>query len=176
MSTYNKELLVIEEDEIIFLDYEEFKPTIIPTDMLLLGVFGGAYYNDPEVCDQMPQELFKGVPGHKYILSKPYKEANRFKVLAGKPREWWEERNLINHQYDTEGWFQWYCRFFYGRRCPDDERQIKRWKSFYARHTKGFLSRVNKRDNPKQALKNPNILSKYKQSLTQWAIDPLKLK
>lgn len=28
---------------------------------------------------------------------------------------------------DPYGWFQWYCRFYQGRRCSDDARQVSRW-------------------------------------------------
>lgn len=30
-------------------------------------------------------------------------------------------------EQDPYGWFQWYCRFYMGRRSDDDERQVGRW-------------------------------------------------
>ena len=38
----------------------------------------------------------------------------------------WESSGWITN-IDPYGWFQWYCRFYLGRRTSDDERQIDRW-------------------------------------------------
>jgi len=68
-------------------------------------------------------------------------------------KEWPE--HWINKQ-DPLGWLQWYERYSKGRRTEDDARQIKRWKSFKARHLAQYL-------------KNPTI--KRKAALRNWAID-----
>ena len=34
---------------------------------------------------------------------------------------------MHNPTLSWQGWFQWYCRFFCGRRSADDARQIQRW-------------------------------------------------
>jgi len=53
---------------------------------------------------------------------------NYFKIKAGQDLEDWEEKGWIRDQ-DPRGWFEWYTRFYFGRRSPDDERQIQRWKN-----------------------------------------------
>lgn len=164
------------DDEIFFHDYPDFTPTLSPFQMLEWGVFGGTYFNSGHVFLQLPSELrekIKNIPTKQYALSSPRKEINKFGVLAGKSREWWDERDLINYKYDSEGWFHWYCNFYYGRRCPDDNRQIKRWQNYNTRHKAGYYSRLIKKGGQfKKLLTDPTILPKYKQSLTQWAIDP----
>ena len=54
------------------------------------------------------------------------KEINKYKVKVGTTLEYWEDKNWILH-YHPYGWVQWYCDFYYGKRCEDDERQINRW-------------------------------------------------
>ena len=64
----------------------------------------------------------------KYLTSTEYDpEINKFGVSCGQSIEEWEAAGWIAHDYDVRGWFQWYCRFFLGRRCDDDERQVGRW-------------------------------------------------
>ena len=54
---------------------------------------------------------------------------NKYQVKSGTSLEFWESKGWI-HPIDPYGWVQWYCNFFSGRRCEDDERQIKRWCNF----------------------------------------------
>ena len=99
--------------------YEEFKPDLTPKEMLELGVFGGSYF-DGEI-DEYPKSWFK-----KAKISKTFnKDFNYFKVKAGLSFEEWQKKGWIMKE-DPKGWFQWYCRFYMGRRILDiDKIQIK---------------------------------------------------
>jgi len=159
-------------DELFFDDYPAFLPTLTPFQILKAGVFGGTYFSHYSYREFIPLD-WHSLPTNKYTLNTQNKNVNCYGILANKSREWWEERNLINHQYDTEGWFQWYCRFYYGRRCPDDIRQIQRWKSFKARHFARYTKLItNRPGNTTTQLTDKITYPKYKQSLMQWAIDP----
>ena len=101
-----------------------FRPDLTPKEMLELGVFGGVYFGD-EPSD-LPKSWFK-----KAKLSpdgKRYKELNYFNINASQPLSVWQKKGWI-HPQDPRGWFQWYCRYYLGRRSDDDKRQIKRWKA-----------------------------------------------
>lgn len=101
-----------------------FAPDLTPKDMLELGVFGGAYF-DEESRREFPQEWFEHA---KLSDGKPDKHLNYFGVLASQSREEWIRKGWIT-EHDPLGWFQWYCRYYLGRRIPDeDARQIKRWR------------------------------------------------
>jgi hypothetical protein len=104
--------------------HPEFKPDLTPADMLRLGVFGGKYMTD---CgDEFPASWFK----HAKLATGPRdRSLNYFGVDASQPLSEWRRRGWI-HPDDPRGWFQWYCRYYMGRRMPDeDARQIKRWKA-----------------------------------------------
>ena len=66
------------------------------------------------------------------MISNDYKNydptVNTYKVKCGGDLEMWESSGWIK-EVDPYGWFMWYCRFYLGRRCEDDERQIGRWKN-----------------------------------------------
>lgn len=102
----------------------EFKPELTPARMLALGIFGGKYMTDCR--KEFPAAWFK-----KAKLSPRRRDPslNFFGVNASKPLSYWKERGWI-HPADPRGWFQWYCRYFMGRRMPEeDRRQIARWKA-----------------------------------------------
>ena len=99
-----------------------FKPDLTPKQMLKIGVFGGLYFSDKP--KEFPKEWFASAK-----LSpdgKRHKELNFFGVNASQSLSVWKSNGWINKQ-DKRGWFQWYCRYYLGRRSSDDERQIKRW-------------------------------------------------
>lgn len=107
------------------LDFDpEFRPQLSPKEMLALGVFGGAYF-DGESAAEYPKDWFDGA-----LISDHGKDKklNYFLVDASQSREEWIRKGWIT-EHDPLGWFQWYCRYYLGRRIPkEDERQIKRWR------------------------------------------------
>lgn len=101
----------------------DFHPELTPKQMLRLGVFGGKYMTD--CTAEFPKDWFERV---RLCHERHDPELNFFKVNASQPLSVWRQKGWIFAE-DPRGWFQWYCRYFMGRRCSDDERQIKRWKA-----------------------------------------------
>lgn len=102
----------------------EFTPDLTPKQMLHLGVFGGKYMND--CTREFPADWYKRA---KLSPDKPNKKYNYFKVRASQPLSEWRRKGWI-HPDDPRGWFQWYARYYMGRRVPkEDARQIKRWRA-----------------------------------------------
>jgi len=134
-----------------------FKPELTPKEMLELGVFGGLYLNDCQ--DEFPNDWFRNaklsVNGHDASL-------NLFKVNASQPLSVWQKKGWIYIE-DPRGWFQWYCRYYMGRRISlEDDRQIKRWLAI-RRHVSQITKNCIKGDwscRPKQ-----------RQALLHWAYD-----
>ena len=122
-----------------FEDHPDFTPNKSPEEMLREGAFGGSYYRplrsrklgiivEGDWTD-LPPEWIEGLPIDKYLTNPNYDpEINKFGVSCGQSIEEWEASGWISHEHDVRGWFQWYTRFFRGRRCDDDERQVSRWK------------------------------------------------
>lgn len=138
----------------------EFKPELTPKEMLELGIFGGKYMTD---CgNEFPEAWFK-----KAKLCSQFHDPklNFFGVNASQPLSVWQKKGWI-YPEDPRGWFQWYCRYYMGRRSPDDERQIKRWKA-YRRH----WAQVIKNCKPGDFSCRP----KQRQSLLHWAYDSRKV-
>ena len=122
-----------------FDDYPDFTPNKSPEEMLKEGCFGGSYYRPlrsktlgiviEDDWKELPQDWIAGLHVAKYLTSPSYDpDVNKFKVSCGQSIEEWEAAGWIRHEYDVRGWFQWYTRFFRGRRCGDDARQVSRWK------------------------------------------------
>jgi hypothetical protein len=121
-----------------FPSHPTFLPNKSPSEVLREGCFGGSYFrplyssvlgitisND---WTELPSTWTSGLNVDRYLTSPTYNpEINKYGVSCGQSIEEWEANGWINHDYDVRGWFQWYCRFFMGRRCEDDERQIGRW-------------------------------------------------
>lgn len=102
---------------------EEFKPDLTPKEMLEMGIFGGVYMRD--CINEFPKKWFLRA---KFAKGKREAKLNFFKVNASQPLDVWQKKGWI-HPDDPRGWFQWYCRYYAGRRHEDDKRQIKRWKA-----------------------------------------------
>jgi hypothetical protein len=135
----------------------DFKPDLTPIEMLELGVFGGKYLTD--CLKEFPESWFKNAklsPNEKDV------SLNLFQVDASLPLKAWEEKGWI-YPDDPRGWFQWYCRYYYGRRIEDeDKRQIKRWKAM-TRH----IGAIRKNCDPF----NLDCRKKQRQALLHWSYD-----
>lgn len=138
----------------------DFKPELTPKQMLELGVFGGKYMNDSR--GEFPEDWFTKA---KVSSDEKNPELNYFKVNASKPLEYWIKKGWINKN-DPKGWFQWYCRYYMGRRSMDDERQIKRWKAM-RRH----IGQLKKNCAPRDLSCRP----RQRQALLHWAYDSRKI-
>jgi hypothetical protein len=103
--------------------HPDFRPELSPKQMLQLGVFGGKYMTD--CIDEFPEDWFAKA---KLCHERHDPALNCFGVNASQPLSVWRAKGWI-HADDPRGWFQWYCRYWMGRRCADDERQIRRWKA-----------------------------------------------
>ena len=138
--------------------YKIFKPQLTPKKMLALGVFGGAYFG--KKIKEYPKSWFM-----KSKLSKKFDvNQNRFKVKSGLSKKEWIKKGWIFKE-DPLGWFQWYCRFFNGRRIPHIDRiQIKRWKAFGNRHIPAIKKNCDSGD--------IFCRRKQRQAVLQWAYDP----
>ena len=138
----------------------QFEPELMPKEMLELGVFGGKYLND---CRQeFPQDWFVNAR----LSEVKDVNLNYFSVDASQPLSEWKRKGWI-HSQDPRGWFQWYCRYFFGRRTPvEDKRQIKRWRAF-RRHAGAIKKNCEPYDY--------RCRKKQRQALLHWAYDSRKL-
>ncbi len=139
--------------------HPDFKPELSPRQMLELGVFGGRYMTDCR--KEFPTEWFADA---KLCHERHVPELNFFGVNASQPLAVWQEKGWI-HPDDPRGWFQWYCRYYLGRRSEDDERQIKRWRTM-TRH----IAQIRKHCRPGDVTCRP----KQRQALLNWAYDSRK--
>jgi len=103
--------------------HPDFRPELTPREMLTLGVFGGKYLTDCRA--EFPASWFANA---KLCHERHDPALNFFGVNASQPLAVWRKKGWI-YRDDPRGWFQWYCRYYLGRRCPDDERQIRRWSA-----------------------------------------------
>ena len=140
--------------------HSNFSPELTPKKMLELGVFGGKYMTDCK--KEFPEEWFENA---KLCSTRHNPELNFFGINASQPLSVWREKGWI-YKEDPRGWFQWYCRYYMGRRCPDDERQIKRWAAM-RRHVTQIKNNCNKGD--------LGCRSKQRQAVLHWAYDSRNL-
>lgn len=83
----------------------------------------------PSDYSDLPPQWFVDLPVDTYLTSPiPMPSTNKFRVLCGQSIEEWEAAGWIDYSFDPRGWFQWYSRFYQGRRCGDDARQVGRWR------------------------------------------------
>ena len=139
----------------------EFRPELTPKEMLALGVFCGKYMTD--CCEEFPASWFA-----QARLSQSGRDCslNYFGVDASQPLSVWRRKGWI-HPDDPRGWFQWYCRYYMGRRMSEeDARQIKRWKAI-RRH----IAQIKRQCEPG----DPTCRPRQRQALLHWAYDSRRI-
>jgi hypothetical protein len=141
-----------------------FKPDLTPKQMLALGVFGGVYMRD--CVKEFPKDWFARAKFAPDKIKKHLAEINLFKVNASQPLSVWRKKGWI-YKDDPRGWFQWYCRYYMGRRIKDeDAKQIKRWRAI-----KRHITQVTKNCRAGDLTCRP----KQRQAILHWAYDSRKL-
>ncbi|HUP89476.1 MAG TPA: hypothetical protein VM100_09000 [Longimicrobiales bacterium] len=134
----------------------DFKPQLTPKQMLRLGVFGGKYMTDCR--EEFPANWFVRA---KLSADRRNARLNYFGVHASQSLAVWRRQGWIRPQ-DPRGWFQWYCRYYMGRRTSDDKRQIRRWRAI-ARHVSAIRKHCEQGD--------LDCRRKQRQAVLHWAYD-----
>jgi len=137
-----------------------FEPELTPKEMLALGVFGGRYLTDCRA--EFPADWFEGA---RLCHERHDPALNFFGVNASQPLAVWRAKGWI-HPDDPRGWFQWYCRYWLGRRSPDDERQIRRWRA-----ARRHAAQIRKACWPGDFACRP----RQRQALLHWAYDSRRI-
>ncbi|GGA52696.1 hypothetical protein GCM10011385_02540 [Nitratireductor aestuarii] len=138
-----------------------FEPQLSPAEMLALGVFGGKYMTDCRT--EFPESWFADA---RLSPARRDPSLNYFGVDASQPLSVWRAKGWI-HPDDPRGWFQWYCRYYMGRRIPgEDQRQIGRWRAM-RRH----IAQIRQNCEPG----DPWCRPRQRQALLHWAYDTRSL-
>lgn len=137
-----------------------FEPQLTPKQMLELGVFGGKYMTD--CTEEFPGDWFARA---KLCAERHDPALNFFGVNASQPLSVWKAKGWI-YKEDPRGWFQWYCRYFMGRRIGDDERQIKRWAAI-RRH----IAQIRQNCTPHDL----TCRRRQRQAILHWAYDARRI-
>lgn len=144
--------------------HPDFKPELTPKQMLALGIFGGVYMRD--CVKEFPRDWFVKAKFQKKDSYVHDPALNFFKVNASQPLSVWVEKGWI-YKDDPRGWFQWYCRYYMGRRISgEDERQIKRWKAI-----KRHIAQIKKHC----AVGDKACRPVQRQAILHWAYDSRKM-
>ncbi len=144
--------------------HPEFKPALTPKQMLALGVFGGVYMRD--TVKEFPADWFTRAKFAPKGTTKHLAELNYFGVNASQPLSVWRAKGWISKE-DPRGWFEWYCRYYMGRRIStEDIKQIKRWKAM-RRHIGQIMTHCRPGD--------IHCRPRQRQALLHWAYDSRKI-
>jgi hypothetical protein len=137
-----------------------FTPQLTPKEMLRLGVFGGKYLTDCRA--EFPTSWFAGA---RLCAERHEAHLNCFGVNASQSLAVWRRNGWI-HRQDPRGWFQWYCRYYMGRRSADDARQIRRWRAM-SRHVAAIRNNCDPGD--------LECRRRQRQAVLHWAYDARKI-
>ncbi|GAA5943024.1 hypothetical protein JCM3775_000236 [Rhodotorula graminis] len=173
--------------EFHFDDYPDFRPNMSPEEIIRQGSFDGGFFRPVksqkfgrelhEDWSDFPKEWYDGLDVSLY-LTRPDPgdtSVNKWQARMGQPFEVWEKNGWIRPEHDARGWFSWYYRFYLGRRCDDDARQVQRWAGVAGnsgRFKRMLLGKYRDRGvhfvEPDEELVSPGI----RQTLNHWAYDP----
>ena len=165
--------------EIVFKDYPYFTPNLTPREIFMLGSFGGTYwrpiyssvtkkkYNNEH--KKYPISWWKDINDNKLVneWNEYDTNINKYGVYCGSTLEDWENANWIT-KYHPYGWVHWYCDFYRGKRCPDDERQIKRWLQTAGPKSRFRKALINMIKRNKANFDDYTISPKIRQTLQHW--------
>jgi hypothetical protein len=181
----NKPIPARVKGHFFFEDYPKFKPNLSPEEILRNGAFGGTYFRPiyssvtnsqfttKEAIEGLPDEWFE-ILESKYCRKVYDKMINKYKETCGGDLNMWESSGWITAA-DPYGWFQWYCRFFTGRRCSDDERQVSRGLGVMGptgRWRKNLINKCKNSGKPLEiAVADASISPKIRQLLMHWAYE-----
>jgi len=150
---------------------EKFNPMVTPAKMLKMGVFEGKYLND--CYNELPIEWYNDAKNRLSIVANP--KLNAFGIKSRLSLGEWRRRKWIaDDSQDVRGWFQWYYRYWLGRRSDEDKKQIARWRSF-TRHNGQIVASINRMkpsERPITREQKRNHRPKQRQALLQWAYNP----
>jgi hypothetical protein len=162
-----------------FKDFPEFRPNLSPKDILQRGSFGGTCFQPlistvtgqsyDKAWEEFPSDWFTGLTlGVHYGSSTSNDDINTYKVICASKLKDWEENGWVS-TVDPYGWFQWYCRFYLGRRCSDDHRQISRALNIIGpsgRWRRNLINKCISSGKPfEEAVDDPTISPKIRQLL-----------
>jgi len=140
--------------------HADFRPELTPKQLLALGIFGGKYMTD--CAAEFPDDWFERA---RLCPAKHDADLNCFKINASQPLSVWRANGWIYHE-DPRGWFQWFCRYYMGRRCADDQRQVRRWRAI-RRHLVQLQRNCERYD--------MSCRRRQRQALLHWAYDTRRI-
>jgi len=147
-----------------------FRPQLSPDRMLRMGVFEGKYLND--CTGELPREWYTKAVRRLSPVADP--SLNAFGVKSRMSLQEWRRKGwLTRGDQDVRGWFQWYYRYWLGRRGSTDARQIARWSAF-RRHA-AQVTASYRRNNGRRPLGRAAMRAhrpRQRQALLQWAYNP----
>lgn len=163
---------------LIFVDYPEFTPNLTPREIFELGSFGGTYWRPiySSVANRnlknqhlkYPKYWWRSIHDSKLISPHYDVNVNFYGVKCGSTLEAWEKSGWISNEHPY-GWVQWYCDFYKGKRCPDDERQIRRWIRTAGPRSRFRVALINLIMKNNTNHDDYNISPKIRQTLQHWA-------
>ena len=169
------------DGSLAFADAPAFRPTLTPEQVLRGGAWGGGYFRaiasgvtgrvHEGAWRELPQAWLAGLSVPTRLAAPAYNAAvNRFGVRSGQDLRDWEGSAWITAQ-DPFGWFQWYCRYFQGRRSADDGRQLARWGALAGAKGRWKRNLIAKVAAAGRAFDDASVSPVVRQTLWHWAYD-----
>lgn len=164
-----------------FTDYPDFCPNLSPREIFKLGSFGGTYWRPiySKITKKSYKNVHKKYPASWWVgisndlLTRDWndydKSVNNYGVKVGTTLQFWESKGWIN-KYHSYGWTHWYCDFFMGKRCDDDERQIDRWLKTAGPNSRFRLRLINMIREKKTKYNDYTVSPAIRQTLQHWGV------